>query len=90
MLERGTGVGKGLVSVGPDDCKVVRSAPSSAEIAGLQGWNCGFPPSRERRVGADSTGWKDFAIVVPPQGLFILASPCHPPLFCHSEQSEGS
>ena len=50
---------------GQDDCKVVRFAPSSSEMAGLQGWNCGFPLSRERGVGADSTGWKDFAIVLP-------------------------
>ena len=48
-----------------DDCKVVRFAPSSSEMAGLQGWNCGFQLSRERRVGADSTGWKDFAVVLP-------------------------
>ena len=47
-----------------DDCKVVRFGPSASGMGGLQGWNCGFPLSRERRVGADSTMWKDFAIVL--------------------------
>ena len=47
-----------------DDCKVVRFGPSASGVGGLQGWNCGFPLSRERRVGADSTMWKDFAIVL--------------------------
>ena len=54
-----------------DDCKVVRFAPTASKMAGLQGWNCGFPLSRERRVGADSTMWKDFAIVLKELPLSV-------------------
>ena len=62
---------KGLPDPGQDDCKVVRFAPSASEAAGIRGWNCGFPLSRERRVGADPTVWKDFAIVLRPGGSWL-------------------
>ena len=36
------------------------------------GWNCGFPLSRERRVGADFTGRKDFATILGGRRFLLV------------------